>query len=315
MIVDDSQAQVDVLRRVLEHDGYHCSSVGRGDTAFDHIVAEVPDVVVLDVELPGVDGLSVCRRLKTEEQTRLIPVLIMTGSADHRRRVQAAEAGADDFLEKPIGLGELRARVQSAARLKKYIDELDHAAASLVILGSTIEARDPYTRGHCERLADLGVRLGRRAGLGTEDLWALERGGFLHDLGKIAVPDAILFKPSSLTRDELEIVRQHPVVGERICMPLRTLERVRPIIRHHHELLDGSGYPDRLRGSQVPLLAQILAIADVWDALTTDRPYRRAMDRGAAQEILCGQARSGLRDRTLVQEFIAELGHGLPACA
>jgi len=307
LIVDDSSTQVEVLQRVFQAEGYECISVDRGDRAFDVAASASPDVILLDVELPGVDGLSICRRLKSAPETRLIPVLIMTGGGDQTRHLRALEAGADDFLQKPISLAELKPRVRSAIRLKKYVDELDDAAASLVMLGATIEARDRYTQGHCERLADYGLRLGRRLGLDSGDLSAIERGGFLHDLGKIAIPDAVLFKPGSLTREEFTVVKTHPVVGERICWPLRTLERVRPIIRHHHELLDGSGYPDGLRGSAIALTAQIIAIADVYDALTTDRPYRRAVTPEQALEILNSESRAGQRDRSLTDVFAEEV--------
>jgi putative two-component system response regulator len=229
--------------------------------------------------------------------------------------VRALEAGADDFLQKPLDLTELRARVRSACALKKQIDELDDAAASIVMLGATIEARDRYTEGHCLRLADCASALGRHLGLNTDDLTALYRGGFLHDLGKIAVPDAILFKPGALTPTEYEVVKAHPVVGDNICAPLRSLERVRPIVRHHHETLDGKGYPDGLRGTAVPLLAQIIAVADVYDALTTDRPYRSALTSAAAFDILRDEARIGKRDPVLIDEFIrvvSVMPDGLP---
>jgi putative two-component system response regulator len=315
LIVDDSESQTELLRRMLTTDGYECIVEHRGDTAFETALAVRPDVILLDVELPGLDGLSVCRRLKAAIETRLIPVLIVTGGGDHTRHLSALEAGADDFLQKPVSMSELRARVRSAVRMKKYIDELDNAAASLVMLGATIEARDRYTQGHCERLAQYGLGLGRRIGLGLEDLWAIERGGFLHDLGKIAIPDAILFKPGRLTPEEFAVVQTHPEVGERICLPLRTLDRVRPIIRHHHERLDGSGYPDRLKGSAIPLVAQIIAVADVYDALTTDRPYRRALTQAAALEILYAHGRAGEMDSTLVDQFTIDLQAPLAVCA
>ena len=262
-----------------------------------------PDVILLDVGLPGIDGMAVCRQLKSDVRTRLTPVLMMTGGEDEDRHVRALEAGADDFLKKPITMAKLRPRVQSAIRLKQYVDELDNAAASLIMLAATIEARDPHTQGHCERLADYGKRLARRVGLGSEDLRAIDRGGFLHDLGKVAVPDAILFKPGPLTSDEFAIVKTHPSVGERICMPLRTLAQVRPIIRQHHELLDGTGYPDGLRGSAIALTSQIIGFADVYDALTSDRPYRRAIAPARALEMLEDACRAGQRDRTLFELF------------
>lgn len=308
LVADDSEPQVELLHRVLEGEGYECLSVGRGDRVLEAAMTTSPDVILLDIDMPGANGLTVCRRLKNTMETRLIPVLMMTGGADASLHRQALEAGADDFLPKPIRMGELKPRVRSAIRVKKYIDELDNAAASMMLLGAAIEARDRSTQGHCERLADYGLQLGRHLGLGVDDLWAIERGGFLHDLGKIAIPDNILFKPGPLTVDEFAIVKTHPAVGERICSPLRTLERVRPIIRQHHELLDGSGYPDGLRGAAISLTAQIIAVADVYDALTTDRPYRCALGREQALEILDTEARVGQRDRELVAAFATVMG-------
>ena len=231
------------------------------------------------MHLPGIDGVTVCRHLKSTPETALTPVLMMTGLASQEAHLSALEAGADDFLAKPIVLAELTARVRSAVRMKQCIDELDDAAGSIVMLGAMIEARDRSTEGHCRRLALYASRLGARIGLGRDDLRALEHGGYLHDLGKIAIPDALLLKAGPLTAAEYTLVKTHTVIGERLCMPLRSMRAVRPIIRSHHETLDGKGYPDALVGSTIPLLAQVIGIVDVFDALTTNRPYRDALTR------------------------------------
>jgi putative two-component system response regulator len=303
LIADDSAAQVRLVRRVLSSEGYACVSVDNGRAAFEACAAGRVDVALLDIEMPDWDGLTVCRQLKATPETCLIPVLVMTGRDPQRSQLEAIEAGADDFLPKPLALPELRARVRSACRMKRYIDELDNAAASIVMLGATIEARDPHTNGHCQRLSEYATSLGERIGMDRYDLHALEQGGYIHDLGKIAIPDAVLFKPGPLTADEYQLVKSHPIVGERICTPLRSLERARVIVRSHHETLDGLGYPDGLRGSAVPLLAQVTGIADVFDALVSDRPYRPALSQDVALEILWDEAWRGKRDRTLVQEF------------
>jgi putative two-component system response regulator len=315
LIADDSTDHVRFLRRVLTEEGYRCTSAGDGRTAFDACVAGGVDIVLLDVNMPEQDGLAVCRRLKSTPETNLIPVLIMTGYSDPRAHLEALEAGADDFLPKPLAVPELRARVRSASRMKGYIDELDNAAASIVMLGATIEARDRHTNGHCQRLAEYASALGRRIGLGVHDIRALEQGGFIHDLGKVAIPDAVLFKPGPLTRSEYELVKTHPVVGERICVPLRTLQRARSIVRSHHETLDGQGYPDGLHGGAVPLVAQVTGIADVYDALTSDRPYRPALTCEAALEQLWREVRSGKRDAALVREFESVVEAGRSAGA
>jgi len=305
LIADDSDDHVRLLTRVLEKDGYHCTSAPNGQLALEACASQAIDLVLLDVNMPGLDGFTVCRKLKASAMTHLIPVLIMTGASDPGSYLEALEAGADDFLPKPLKLAEVRARVRSASRMKSYIDELDDAAASIVMLGATIEARDRHTNGHCQRLADYACALGRHVGLDDQDIRALEQGGFVHDLGKVAVPDAVLFKAGPLTRAEFALVKTHPIVGERICTPLRSLERARSIIRSHHETLDGLGYPDGLRGSAVPLLAQIAGIADVYDALTSARPYRAALAPGCALDVLREEARAGKRDADLVDAFTA----------
>jgi putative two-component system response regulator len=189
-------------------------------------------------------------------------------------------------------------------RLKKYTDDLDSAESVILSLALTVEARDPYTQGHCERLAGYAVSLGQRLGLSEEDLAALHRGGYLHDIGKIAIPDSILLKPGPLTKEEFTRMKQHPVIGDRLCGNLRALHRVRPIVRYHHERLDGSGYPEGLAGDAVPLLAQIIAVVDVFDALTTPRPYASVRSPQEAHEELRREARRGWRDPRIVAEFV-----------
>jgi putative two-component system response regulator len=304
LIVDDCPEQVRFLARVLKAEGCECETVTDGGRAFDTAIALAPDAILLDVELPTVDGLSICRRLKSTPETALIPVIVMTGQIGGEHHLHALEAGADDFLPKPTPAAVLRARMRSAIKWKRSIDGLDDAAGSIVMLATAIEARDATTKGHCDRLADYSVRLGERLSLDAQDLHTLRLGGYLHDLGKVAVPDAILFKHGRLTPAEFEFIKSHPVVGDRICAPLRTLQRVRPIVLCHHETIDGRGYPDGLSGSAVPLLAQIVSIADVYDALTSDRPYRAALSSERAFEELRAEVTAGRRDAALVDEFI-----------
>ncbi len=229
----------------------------------------------------------------------------MTGHGAREHRIRGIHAGADDFLTKPFDAEELHARIASLARLKEYTDELESAEAILRSLALTIDARDPYTDGHCERLATFAVSLGESLGLSKEELFALNRGGYLHDIGKIGIPDSILLKPTKLTPEEFELMKQHTLIGDRLCGELRSLRLVRTIVRHHHEALDGSGYPDRLRGAEVPLLAQIVGIVDLFDAVTTSRPYRSALPREYAFSELRSECARGRRDPQLVEPFIA----------
>jgi putative two-component system response regulator len=227
--------------------------------------------------------------------------------SDREDKVKGIEAGADDFLNKPIFPAELFARVKSLLKLKEFTDELETAESVLCTLGRSVEARDPYTEGHCERLSKRAVALGQQLGLDEESLTALRRGGYLHDLGKIAVPDEILKKGSNLTADEWRVMRQHPLTGENICKPLKSLRLVLPIIRFHHEHSDGSGYPDGLTKNEIPLLPRILQVVDVYDALRTARPYKPALSHEQAASTMRREAQAGLWDEDLVVQFFSML--------
>jgi putative two-component system response regulator len=308
IIVDDCPANVRLLTRQLAGDGYIVHTATNGDEALDLIAREQPDLVLMDVMMPRRDGFETCRALKQNASTRLIPVVLVTSLSDSRDKVRGLEAGADDFLTKPVNAIELRARVRSLLRLKRYTDDLESAEAVMLTLGETIEARDSYTDGHCQRLAKYAVTLGHVLGLDQDELAALEYGGFLHDIGKVGVPDALLLKPSSLTAEEQQRMQQHTIIGDRLCGGLRSLGRVRGIVRHHHERLDGSGYPDGLRGDAIPLLAQVIGVVDVYDALTTARPYKEAVPADRACDMLAGEARRGWRHQDLVEMFVRAIG-------
>jgi putative two-component system response regulator len=307
LVVDDSIVNAALLKELLVSRGYPTIAVQNAAAAEAEIRREAPDLILLDVVMPGKSGYELCRELKADSKTRLIPIVMITGLSDREDRLQGIEAGADDFLTKPISPEELFARVNSLLKLKEFTDELETADSVLCTLGLSVEARDPYTEGHCERLSRDAVDLGRFLGLDEESIVALRRGGYLHDLGKIAVPDEILKKGSDLTPAEWEIMKQHPVTGEKICRPLRSLRLVLPIIRHHHEHSDGSGYPDGLRAGEIPLLPRILQVVDIYDALRTARPYKPALGHEQAALTMRAEARSGLWDQELVSDFFKML--------
>jgi cyclic di-GMP phosphodiesterase len=307
LVVDDIAGNVNLLRALLERDGYAVVTAASGADALDSLADTQPDLVLLDVMMPGIDGFETCRRLKASPRMRLVPVVLVTALYGSDDRIKGIDAGADDFLTKPFNPHELSARVRSLIRIKKYTDELDSAEAVIMSLALTIEARDQSTEGHCQRLASYAAALGIRLGLPEEDIAALERGGVLHDIGKIGVPDAVLLKEGPLSSEEYALMQSHTVIGDRLCGELRLLDRVRPIVRSHHERLDGSGYPDGLRGDAIPLLAQIVSIVDVFDALTTPRPYRQPISPWQAYDELRREAGWGWRRRDLVETFI-ELG-------
>jgi putative two-component system response regulator len=255
--------------------------------------------------MPGLDGFAVCARLKSAPETRLIPVVMVTALAAAEHRVHAIEAGADDFLGKPVNRLELTTRVRSLLRVKRYVDELENVEQVILALAKAIEARDGYTEAHTERVSARAVALGARLGLPEPVLTVLHHGGMLHDVGKIGIPEAILGKPSHLTAEEFALMREHPLKGVEICRPLRSrmIAEALPIIRHHHERVDGRGYPDGLRGDEIPLVARIMAISDAYDAMTSDRPYRQGMPPEQALEVL--RAGAGTQwDRELVEEFV-----------
>jgi putative two-component system response regulator len=303
LVVDDSIVNAALLKELLVSRGYPTIAVQNAAAAEAEIRREAPDLILLDVVMPGKSGYELCRELKTDSKTRLIPIVMITGLSDREDRLRGIEAGADDFLTKPISPEELFARVNSLLKLKEFTDELETADSVLCTLGLSVESRDPYTEGHCERLARDAADLGRFLGLDEESIVALRRGGYLHDLGKIAVPDEILKKGCDLTPAEWEIMKQHPVTGEKICRPLRSLRLVLPIIRHHHEHSDGSGYPDGLRAGEIPLLPRILQVVDIYDALRTARPYKPALGHEQTALTMRAEARSGLWDQKLVSEF------------
>ncbi|MFB3819699.1 MAG: HD-GYP domain-containing protein [Candidatus Methylomirabilales bacterium] len=295
VIAEDDPSMRGMLTCMVEALGHEARPQADGAAALAAIAGRPPDLVLSDVNMPGMDGFELCRRLKADPATRLIPIVLVTGMGDEFR-LRGIEAGADDFLSKPVEFGDLQVRLRAFLRMKAFTDELDSAEAILLTLAETIEAKDPYTSGHCRRLAGLSVAMGHRLRLGAEDLTALRRAGYLHDLGKVAVPEAILLKPAPLSPAERRLMERHPVIGEEICRPLRSLAPVLPIIRHHHEHPDGSGYPDGLRRGEVPLLARVLRTADIYDALVTDRPYRQAMPPEAAFRLLEREQQAGRGD-------------------
>lgn len=307
LVVDDSPDTMAVMRELLSTRGYDVVATANAANAESQIRQEAPDLILCDVIMPGKSGYEFCKELKANPSTRLIPFVLTTGLSDREARLRGIESGADDFLSKPIAPEELFARVTSLLKLKEFTDELENAESVLCTLGLIVEGRDPYTVGHCERLAEDASALGRHLGLDEDAVVALRRGGYLHDLGKIAVPDEILKKGSDLTLSEWQVMKQHPATGESICRPLKSFRLILPIIRSHHEHWNGSGYPDGLRGEEIPLLARILQVVDVYDALRTERPYKPVLGHEKAALMMRREADAGLWDKHLVEEYLSLL--------
>jgi putative two-component system response regulator len=311
MVVEDDPQAARLVQKLLRADGFNVTLVDDGPPALAHVAEHPPDLVLLDWMLPSLSGIAVCEEIKSNPATRLIPVVMLTGLDARDRRLTGINAGADDFITKPFDSDELRARVRSLVRLKQYTDELESAESVITSLALTVEARDECTVGHCQRLAHYATSLGRALGLDDDALAALERGGYLHDVGKIGIPDSVLLKPGRLTPDEYVLMQQHTVIGERLCGNLHSLAAVRPIVRHHHERLDGRGYPDHLRGDAIPLSAQIVSIVDTFDAITSTRPYRQARSLDDARSELKADVRDGRFESGLVDEFLRLVDAGV----
>jgi putative two-component system response regulator len=307
LVVEDDWTVREVLEDHLTAYGYTVITAPSAEAAMAVFEQRSPDLVLLDVHLPGMSGIELCTRLKAEPRWALTPVVLLAAHADLEARVAGLAAGADDFFAKPVEFVELRTRVAVLLRVKTLLDQLEHAEHVLTTLGLTIEARDPYTAGHCARLARYAVALGRALGVDAPLLKALWLGGFLHDLGKIAVPDRILLKAGPLDPTERALIQTHPTAGATLVQEMRTLEEVRPIIRHHHERFDGSGYPDGLSGAAIPLGARIMAVVDVYDALSTARPYKAAFSHERAVEILRQETEAHAWDPQIITTFIEVL--------
>src|SRR6202795_593061 len=303
LIADDQAANRELLEELLTAEGFKVASVSTGAAVLEQLAIVPIDLVLLDVMMPQLNGFQTCEKIKANPETYLIPVILITALSDKHDRIEGIKSGADDFLTRPVDRTELLARVRSLLKLKLRTDELERAESVLFTLARSIEGKDPYTHGHCERLSEYSARLGEHLGLAEEQLIALRRAGVVHDVGKIAVPDAILLKPGALTADEWKLIKEHPVVGERICAPLRSFRFVLPIIRHHHEKFDGSGYPDGLRGEEIPVTARVLQVVDVYDALTTDRPYKKAFSITDALQTMKEEVAKGWWDPHIFDQF------------
>jgi putative two-component system response regulator len=309
MIVDDLAENREILSGMLEPEGHQIETAKDGQEAVERALMDPPDLILMDVSMPRLNGFDACRRLKADERTHLVPVVLVTGLVAREDRIAGIAAGCDDFLSKPVDTEQLLARTRSLLRTKSLVDELERTENVLVTLANAIDAKDNYTRGHSERVAAYAEELGGAAGLGRLECRNLKRAGLLHDIGKIGTALEYLNKPGKLTTEEYEQVKLHPVVGAEICRPLRTMAPLLPLIRGHHERLDGRGYPDGLRGEALSVPLRCLTISDVYDALTSNRAYRKAMPREAALRVMREEAAAGMWDVRLIDLFADKVSH------
>ncbi len=307
LIVDDQPSHRTLEREILAGPGYELFEVGSGPEALSRLKEEEFDVVLLDKRMPDMDGDEVCLRIRTELDRPLLPVIMVTGSASNDELAKSMAAGANDFVRKPYSPMELVARISAAVAQKRMTDQLDSAESLLFALARMVEAKDEGTSEHCSRLAHVATVFSETLGLGEEERLALRRGGVLHDIGKLGIPDSILLKRAPLNTSEWAIMRQHTVIGARLCEGLNSVRTTIPIIRHHHERWNGSGYPDGLAGEEIPLLARVFQLVDIYDALASERPYKCAWPQERVIATLRAEAEKGWLDPELSAEFVGIL--------
>jgi putative two-component system response regulator len=306
LVIEDEPTMRGLLTRVLEREGYDALGIGNGEMGMRAIVEYAPQMVLLDLSLPGIDGFEICRRLRADPLTATLPVIVITAHTSMEDMVAALDAGADDFLTKPVQQIELLARIRSAMRLRRAITSLERATQIVAALANAVEAKDVGLVHHCRWLAHHAARVGANVGLRGEELEAVAYGALLHDVGKIGVPEHLLRKEGPLSDDEWTLMRRHPEIGERICRPLHASLTFAPIIRHHHERFGGNGYPDGLRGDKIPLGARIVSVADAYEAMVHGRPYQPAQAHERARDELL-RLRGAQFDPELVPIFLDEL--------
>jgi putative two-component system response regulator len=312
LVVDDNPEVREVLCHALRAEGYEVDSASDGLEALQLVHLLMPDLVLLDIDMPGLNGDEVCRQIKQGPTTRLIPVVMITGNDRDNGKLAAWDYGADEFLTKPFRVIEVIARCRSLLRIKRLVEERDSAETVLFALARTVEAKSAFTHGHSERVTNLSLRLARRCGIGPDGLELLRKGALLHDIGKIAIPDDILNKPGKLTAEEYDTIKKHPTQGAHILEPLASLRDVLPMVRWHHERFDGAGYPDRLAGTDIPLLVRVLSVCDVFDSLSSDRPYRNALPLSRCLEIHRDMAATGAFDPEVAEEFYGMMALAAP---
>src|SRR3990172_2261488 len=304
LVVEDHPTLRELLKEELTQLGYQVVSANSAEQALDLLATTEPQLILSDVHMGGLSGVELCAQLKSHPTFQLTPFILLTGVSDLDSRLAGLSAGDDDFFAKPFDLRELRTRVTALLKTKSVLDHLERSESIITSLGLSIEKRDPYTAGHCERFSRYASAVGQALGVDEETLKALRLGGFLHDLGKIAVPDKILLKPGPLDSIERAVIETHPKAGVDLIGTMKTMERVRPIILYHHERIDGSGYPAGLKGEEIPLEARIMAVVDVYDALRTKRSYKEPLSHEQAVGILLRETDAGYWDPRVTDTFL-----------
>lgn len=304
LVVDDNETNVELICMHLKPFDYDIQKAYDGDEALQMIQNNTPDLILLDLMMPRISGYEVCQKVKNNPETALIPIIIITALRELDDKIKAMELGADDFLIKPFNKIELITRIKSLLRLKELYDEMDYAESVVFALAEALEAKDIYTRGHSERVAKYSVILAREMGLSNKEVEIIKKGSLLHDIGKIGVKDSVLNKVEKLTQEEIAHIRTHPARGFEICKTLKSFKQYLPCIRWHHERMDGKGHPDALKGDQIPLSARICSITDAFDAMTSNRPYRKGISPLQAANIFEREIDTGQWDPEIIKVFV-----------
>ena len=309
LIVDDIEAHAELMEAFLIMEGYKVQAATDIQEAIRLTENLSPDLAILDVMMPGMNGYELCKRLKSISGKRFFPIILLTGLDRLEDKITGIEAGADDFFSKPFNRIELTTKIRSLIKLKRLQDELDHSEDIILTLAVAIEAKDPYTKGHSERVSNLSKKLAIFIGLSEAESITIKKAATLHDIGKIGLKDDLLHKKEPLHENELELIRRHPVVGEDICKPLHSLKQILPGIRHHHERWDGKGYPDKLKSEEIPIIARIINVIDSFDAIVSERPYRKSYSTNEAINLMNTEKSSGQWETWLVEKFIGMVGN------
>ena len=311
LVADDNEVNIHLIQAQLGNQGYQIAVAMDGQEALDQAYAIMPDLILLDVMMPKMDGYEVCHKLKNDYRTLFIPIVMLTALSDMQDKIKALEMGADDFITKPFNKLELRTRVKSLIRIKQLHDELENSADVIGAMILALEAKDTYTKGHSERVADLAVRLSQKIGLDESCQKRLHRAGLLHDIGKIGTSESILHKEDKLTEEEINHVKEHTEWGHKILSPLKSMAPLLNIVRSYHERCDGKGYPDGLTREQIPLEARVLAIADTYDSMTSDRPYRKGVPHDEVLRKMTEFKGTGQFDDEILTQFLEMMKEGV----
>ncbi|ACK64892.1 response regulator receiver modulated metal dependent phosphohydrolase [Rippkaea orientalis PCC 8801] len=305
LVVDDHPFSRMMAVDLLNSDGYNVIETDGSADVVEAILANAPDLILLDVKMPNYNGFDLCQQLKQDQQTQTIPIILMTVVDDNQSRLRSQEVQADGFLSKPLERMVLLPEVELLVQRKRLYEWLDQMQQVLFLIAQAIEKRYSQEGSSCARVDQLAQTFGEYLNLSPVDINDLILAAHLHDIGTVMIPDAVLLKKGELTATERELIKQHVLIGEQICKPLQNRRGIPQIIRHHHERWNGTGYPDGLSGDDIPWLAQVFQILDIYDALTSKRPYKQALSPEEALKILTEEAEKGWRNPDLVKKFVS----------